>query len=104
NQGQEARVLWPACGKHRLQMRLDDQRAEFAFRCPACNLEPNSYFAQASLFPAVAEIKTAKPLLNRFAIWMEAYLGKAITDGTVLCFRCSSPTFLTRELPPHAPK
>jgi len=104
NEWTETRVWCTGCGKHRFQMRLSDQRAEFAFRCPICNAEPNSYFAQSSLFPAVADLKTAKPLINRFAAWMEQYLGTAIEQASMPCFRCGNPNILRLGLPDYAPK
>ncbi len=98
------RVWCPACGDHHLEMRVDVERADFAFRCPHCNPEPNSWFAQATHFEPVTSVKTAKPLLNRFAIWMENYVGTAMRDGTTPCYRCGSPTVLTLSLPSYVPQ
>lgn len=98
---QETRLWCPACGRRRLQGRLDPE--EFLLRCPDCCAEPDAVISQSTRLGPLERLSSFRPALTRFAEWMHGYFQQAVAAGSAPCQRCGRPTPLREGLPAYAP-
>lgn len=103
NEDQETRIWCPQCGKHRLIRRSPQDTSQLNTYCPACDPEPDAFFAQTNWLPIFEGVKGTRPLLNRFERWVDAYVRPALSSGSLRCWRCKHITPLHLYLPPYVP-
>lgn len=96
----ETRIWCTRCGRRRLVGRLDAE--EFALRCPACNVEANSYHSQDNV-SNYSGLKTFRPALNRFIDKMHPLFLEAMQAGGAPCRSCGEWLPLRQGMPPYAP-
>ncbi len=87
NGWQLTRIWCPFCGAEKLEALIDHVQGFANFRCPRCLQITGT--RRTGLFNG---LKNPKAILSRQIEWLNTHYRAAITDGTVPCINCGTPT------------